>query len=904
MSHDPSHRLFSERARLDALFAPRSVAVIGASEEEGSVGRQLLWNLLSNPFGGVVYPVNPRRPSVLGVRAHPSVDALPEAVDLAVVAVPARQVPETLRACGEVGIRAAIVISAGFREIGEAGAALEAEAMAAAQEGGLRVLGPNALGVMRPPRRFNASFARTPARPGSVALLSQSGALLAAVLDWAARQHVGFSAVVSLGSMADVGWGEAIEYFGADPHTRSLLLYLESVGDARALLSAAREVAFEKPILVLRAGRTEQTARAAASHTGALADDDAVLDAAFRRTGMLRVSSIAGLFYTAETLAKQPRPGGPRLAIVTNAGGPGLLAADAVLDEGGALADLAADTTATLRAVLPAEAATGNPVDLLHDADPERYARALEAVEADPGADGTLVILTPQPGLDPAAVAARLAGTRRTKPLLTSWMGGETVADGAEALNRAGIPTFPFPDTAARVFAAMWRLTYNLRGLYETPTLPEDRPGLPDRARAEALLAEALAAGRTRLAESEAKALLAAYGVPTVETRVARSAEEAVAAAEAIGYPVAVKVHGAGVVHKSDVGGVVLGVRDAAGVRTAFATIRANLAAAGRADAFEGVSVQPMVERYGVELIVGSRVDAVFGPVLLFGAGGRLAEVHRDTALALPPLNTTLARRMMEQTRVVAALDAEARAAVEALLVRFGQLVVEQPRLAEIEANPLLVVPEGLLALDARAALHPVEVPDEALPRPAIRPYPRQYVERVTLEDGTEVLVRPIRPEDEPLVARFHEALGEESVYLRYAGPLALEGRVAHERLARKCFIDYDREMALVAETEGPEGPVLLGIGRLTKLPATNTAEFGLLVADSAQGKGVGTALLARLVRYGRDEGVGRIVAEILARNRPMQRVAEKLGFRIVRPDDLSDPTVQAVLELTETAPG
>jgi acetyltransferase len=898
MPLDPSHALFPARHPLDALFAPSSVAVVGASEAEGSVGRQLLWNLLSHPFGGVVYPVNPRRKSVLGVRALPRVGDAPEPVDLAVIAVPAAQVAEALGACGEAGVRAAILVSAGFRETGEVGAAREAEAMAVAREAGIRVLGPNSLGVIRPHRRFNASFVRPEARPGSVALLSQSGALLAAVLDWGARQHVGFSAAVSLGNMADVGWGEAIEYFGSDSRTESLLLYMESVGDARALLSAAREVAFQKPILVLRAGRTERTARAAASHTGALAASDAVLDAAFRRTGMLRVDSVAGLFYTAETLSKQPRPVGPRLTVISNAGGPALLAADALLAEGGRLAELSEGTAGALARGLSEEVTPANPLDLLHDADPERYARALEAVSADPGSDGALVLLTPQPGLDPEAVAERIAALPRKKPLLASWMGGDLVAAGDAALNRAGIPTFLFPDTAAQVFAAMWRYTYNLRGLYETPTLPEDAPGLPDREAAAALLAEALRQGRALLPEAEAKALLAAYGVPTVETRVAGSAEEAALAAGEIGYPVAVKLHSRRVTHKSDVGGVILGLRSAEAVHEAFGRVRENVEAAGHAEAFDGVSVQPMVERYGVELIVGASVDPAFGPVLLFGAGGRLAEVHRDLALALPPLNTTLARRMMEQTRVASALDARMREGVEALLVRFSQLVVEQPRVAEVEINPLLASPDGLLALDARAILHPAETPDDALPRLAIRPYPRRYVEDVTLKDGTLAVIRPIRPEDEPLLVRFHEGLGEESVYLRYASSLAVEGRVAHDRLARKCFIDYDREMALVVEVEGASGPELLGIGRLTKIPRTDMGEFGLLVADSAQGKGVGTELLARLVRYGRDEGLGRITADILARNRPMQAVSEKLGFTIVRAEDFGDPMVQAVLDL------
>jgi acetyltransferase len=902
MNHtDPSHELFPRRHSLQALFAPRSVAVIGASGVTGSVGRQLMENLREGPLRDRLFPVNPHRESVLDIPAVSDVSELPDPVDLAVIAVPALQVPSVMEGCASRGVGAAVIVSAGFREVGARGAALEREVMAIARLAGIRVLGPNSLGLVRPHLRLNASFLQSSVRPGSVALLSQSGALLSAVVDWSEEQNVGFSAAVSLGSMADVGWGEAIEFFGNDPRTSSILLYMESIGDARALLSAAREVSFQKPILVLRAGRTEQTARVAASHTGALVGSDRVLDAAFRRTGMLRVNSVAGLFYTAETLSKQPRPRGARLAIVSNAGGPALLAADALLHAGGSLAPLAGATIDALDAALPEEWSHANPVDILHDADASRFEAAVSAVQADETTDGTMVILTPQPGLDPDDVATRLAAMSGRKPLLACWMGGRAVEAGRTTLNGAGIPTFQFPDTAARVFGAMWRYAYNIRGIYETPVLPEDQPGLPDREGAARLIETASRDGRTLLSEADAKALLAAYGIPTVETHVAADEDEAVAAADAIGFPVAVKLNSRHISHKSDVGGVALGVRQPEGVRAAYRDIRRRAEAAGPAGAFEGVSVQPMVEKYGVELIVGASVDPSFGTVILFGAGGRLAEVHRDFSLGLPPLNTTLARRMMEQTRVLDALadHPATREALEALLVRFSQLVSEQPRVAEIEINPLLATPDGLLALDARAVLHPAGVPDEDLPRPAIRPYPSAYLEEVTLGDGTRALVRPIRPEDEPLLARFHNDLGEESVYMRYASLMTLEGRVAHDRLARKCFIDYDREMALVVEAEGASREsVLLGIGRLTRLPGTNAAEFGLLVADRAQGKGIGTVLLERLVRYGRDEGMERIVADILARNRPMQRVAEKLGFAIVRPEDFGDPMVQAVLDL------
>ena len=905
---DPSHDLTGARRQpLDAFFRPRHVALVGATEREGSVGRALMANLLGSPFGGAVYPVAPAREHVLGVRAYPTVADVPAPVDLAVIATPAPTVPAVVRDCFAAGVRGAVVVSAGFRETGAAGAALEREVLAEARRGPLRLLGPNALGVMVPPTGLNATLTGTTARPGGVALLSQSGALLTAILDWSRVEHVGFSAVVSVGSMADVGWGDLIAYLGDDPHTRSILLYMESVGDARAFLSAAREVALRKPIIAIKAGRTAPAARAAASHTGTLTGSDEVLTAAFRRTGVLRVDTIAELFYMAEVLAKQPHPRGRRLTIVTNAGGPGVLAADALVAGGGELAPLSEATTAALDALLPPHWSRGNPVDVLGDADDERFARALSAAARDEHGDGLLVTLVPFGPASPTRVAEALGRLARTagKPVLASWMGGAEVAEGVRLLNEAGVPTFSYPDAAARIFNYMGRYAYSLAGLYETPTLGGD-PEREDPARAERLVAEAHAAGRTVLPEAASKALLAAYGIPVVEAHVAASADEAVAHAEALGYPVVVKLHSHAVTHKAAVGGVHLDLRDAGAVRRAFEAVRAGLEAHGRLDAFEGVTVQPMARREGYELILGSSPDPQFGPVLLFGSGGALVEVYRDRALALPPLTTTLARRMMEQTRVYGALRGDhGRApvdlpALEALMVRFSHLVAEQRWAREVEVNPLLASPEGLLALDARVVLYGPEVRDDDLPRLAIRPYPRQYAGTFALRDGTPVAIRPIRPEDEPLMVGFHEALSEESVYLRYAGLMKLSRRVAHERLARLCFIDYDREMALVAVRRDAEGrEALLGVGRLVRLPGTGDGEFALLVRDDVQGQGLGRELLRRLVEVGRAEGLDRIVGEILPENRAMQGVARALGFHVA---PAPDGMVRAVKALRDPA--
>jgi acetyltransferase len=895
------HDILRPAARpLDAFFAPHAVAVVGATENPGSVGRTLLANLLAGSFNGAIYPVNPKRPTVLGVKAYPSVSALPEPVDLAVLVTPAPAVPALIAECVRAGVKAAIVISAGFKEIGPEGAALERQIAEHLRGSAMRVIGPNCLGVMSPRAGLNATFAAAMARPGKVALVSQSGAILTAILDWSLQENVGFSAFVSVGSMLDVGWGDLITYLGDDPRTESIILYMESIGDARAFLSAAREVALRKPVIVIKAGRSEAAAKAAASHTGALTGSDEVLDAALRRCGVLRVGTIADVFYMAEVLAKQPRPRGPRLAILTNAGGPGVLAVDALIGHGGEPAQLSGETVAALNALLPPQWSHNNPIDILGDAGPERYAKAVEIAAQDPNSDGLLVVLTPQAMTDPTQTAERLKPyARKTgKPILASWMGGAGVAAGVAILNGADIPTFPYPDTAARAFDYMWRYTYNLRGIYETPSLAPEGEDAPDRAAVKRILQAVHRSGRTLLTEFEAKEVLDAYRIPTVETRLATDEDAAVRAADALGYPVVLKLHSETITHKTDVGGVQLNLRDADAVRRAFRAIATSVAERAGAQHFNGVTVQRMAKLDGYELILGSSIDAQFGPVLLFGTGGQLVEVFKDRALALPPLNTTLARRMMEQTKIYQVFKGVRgrkpidEAALERLLVRFSQLVVEQPWVAEIDINPLLASPERLLALDARMVLHRPDTREADLPRPAIRPYPIQYVSTWKLKDGTAVTIRPIRPEDEPLLVKFHETLSEESVYLRYLHAMKLSQRVAHERLSRLCFIDYDREIALVAETGG----TILGIGRLVKKVGTGEAEFALLVSDRVQRGGLGTELLRRVLQVGRDEKLRRITADILAQNSVMQRICEKLGFQVQH--DFREGVVKAGIDL------
>lgn len=905
--------LRSGRRPLDAIFAPRSVAVIGATEKVGSVGRTILRNLIASPFGGSVMPVNPNRANVLGIRAYPRLRDLPEPVDLAVIVTPAATVPGLIAECVEAGAKGAIVISAGFKETGPAGAKLEAEVLEQAMKGRLRVVGPNCLGVMRPGSGLNATFAAKMARPGNVAFISQSGALGTAILDWSLKAEVGFSAFASIGSMLDVDWGDLIDYLGDDPETKSIVLYMESIGDARSFLSAAREVALTKPILVIKAGRTEAAAKAAASHTGSLAGSDEVFEAAFRRGGVLRLATISDVFAMTEVLAKQPRPKGPRLTIVTNAGGPGVLAVDALIGSGGTLAGLAPETVAKLDAILPPHWSHANPVDVLGDAGPDRFAKAVEVAAADPGGDGLLIILTPQAMTDPTATAEAMRPFARIegKPVLASWMGGDDVAAGEAILGHAGLPTFAHPDTAARIFGAMWRYSDNLRALYETPTLPPETDDEDDgRASARAILDEARAEGRTLLDEVESKRLLAAYGLPVVETRVARDEAEAVDHAREIGFPVVLKLYSRTITHKTDVGGVRLDLAGPGDVKDAYRAIVRSVSASVGEGHILGVSVQPMVRREGYELIVGSSLDPQFGPVLLFGSGGQLVEVYRDRSLALPPLTSTLARRLMERTKIFAALKGVRGrkpvdlGALEAFLVRFSRLVAEQPRIREMDINPLLASPEGLVALDARVVLHAPETADADLPRTAIRPYPTQYVAPWVSRDGMPLVIRPIRPEDEPLLVKFHGTLSDRSVSLRYFHAMKLSTRVAHDRLTRICFIDYDREMALVAERKDPwtDSAEILGVGRLSRVRGVEgQAEFALLVNDQHQGRGLGTELLRRLLEVARAERIGVVSAEILPDNREMRRVCEKLGFALDRTIDES--TVRASIDLSAPLP-
>ncbi len=887
---DPAHDLVSlRRSPLASIFTPKAVAVVGASERAGSVGCTVLTNLIASPFGGPVWPVNPKRATVLGVAAYKSIQELPGVPDLIVVTTPAATVPAIIQEAVDAGVPSAIIISAGFKETGAPGKALEQQ-IAKIIHGKMRVIGPNCLGVMNPVGGVNANFAKAMVSAGRLAFISQSGALGTAVLDWCIRERVGLSGFVSAGSMLNVTFGELIDHYGQDPNTDSIVIYMESIGDARSFLSAARAVAMNKPILVIKAGRTAAAAKAAASHTGSLTGSDDVLDAAFQRAGVLRVNSISELFYVSEVLAKQPRPRGPRLTILTNAGGPGVLATDALIAAGGELTEIAPETIATYNEFLPDAWSHNNPVDILGDAESDRYSQALEIASKDINTDGMLVILTPQGMTNPTEVAEHLApyATSTGKPVIASWMGGDVVAEGESILKHAGIPVFPYPDAAAEAFVATWKHTSHLRDLYETPTALSGSVLETKRDVANGIVSQVRASRRTILTEFESKQLLAAYGIPTVRTELAKTSEEAVLKAAEIGYPVVLKLHSETITHKTDVGGVKLNLRTATDVAAAFTEIHSSVTVKVGAQHFLGVTVQPFAKLDGYEIILGSSIDPQLGPVLLFGTGGQLVEVYKDRALALPPLTATLARHQMEQTKIFTALKGVRGRkpvdldALDALIVRFSELVVEQRWIKEIDINPLLASPDGLIALDARVVLHEPDTTEDQLPRPAIRPYPVQYVAPWKTKSGASALIRPIRPEDEPLIVAFHDRLSERTVVQRYFTALDLNARTAHERLTRICFIDYDRELALVGETNDPVvGRVIGGVSRMIRQDDGRSATLAVVVADDFQGQGLGEELMRRALSAARLEGIAEVFVYFLPENTRMRNLSRKLGFAL-----------------------
>ncbi|MGD8540868.1 MAG: bifunctional acetate--CoA ligase family protein/GNAT family N-acetyltransferase [Desulfobacteraceae bacterium] len=882
---------------LQFLFKPTTVALIGASQKPASVGAVLSRNLFSAGFEGDIFPVNPKYDTIQGVRTFPDIDALPHAPDLAVVATPPETVPQIIGQLGEKGTRAAVVITAGFAEgQNRRGRALQEDLLAAARPHLLRVVGPNCLGIMVPGIGLNASFGHVASLPGRLAFVAQSGAVLTSVLDWAAARRIGFSHFVSLGDMADVDFGDMLDYLANDTRTRAILLYVEAIHQARKFMSAARAAARVKPVVVVKAGRFLEGARAAASHTGALAGSDAVYDAAFRRAGVLRVKDMQALFDVVGTLAMTRPFQGDRLAILTNGGGVGVLATDALIERGGRLADLSGESLARLDGVLPPTWSHGNPVDIIGDAPGSRYADALAVLLDDPGVDAILVLNCPTAvasGIEAAQAVIATVKQNELKAadrgLLTSWL-GEAAAEGArQAFGECRIPTYRTPEEAVRAFMQMVRYRRGQAMLMETPpNVPEEFE--PDTPAAGAVLKAALAEGREWLTEAEAKALLGAYRIPVVPTRVAATPAAAAELAAEWGGPVALKILSPDISHKTDVGGVALDLETPAAVRAA-AVAMLRLVQTARPEArTQGFTVQPMIARREThELIVGMIEDPQFGPVVLFGHGGTAVEVIADKALALAPLNMHLAREMMGRTRVIRLLEGYRGmppADLEAIaltLVKVSQLACDLAEVLELDINPLLAGAGGVMALDARVRLRPAVRP--AAERLAIRPYPKELEETVNLPDGQRLLLRPIRPEDEPAIHDLFQRLSPEEIRFRFLHTMKY---LSHDQAARLTQIDYDRQMALVlAEGRGPGNPALCGGVRIAADPDNTAAEFAILLRSDMTGKGLGPMLMRRIIDYARSRGIGEIYGEVLAENRTMRRLCEAFGFSFKAvPDD------------------
>jgi acetyltransferase len=891
---------------LRAALAPRSVAVVGASERAGALGNYVFSNLLAGGFAGPIWPINPKYDTVFGRTCFDSVEQLPEAPDLVIITTPARSVPSVIEAAGRRGALAALVLSAGFAEAGDEGRALQQTMLARARDARLRVIGPNCLGLLRPALGLNATFARSGARPGSVALVSQSGAVVAAALDYAAGAAFGFSSVVSTGAAADVDFADVLDFLALDPATRSIVLYVEGIHDARGFLSSVRAASSAKPVVVLKVGRHVTGSSAAMSHTGALAGNDAVFDAALRRAGAIRVHAFDQLFAAAQTLAAGRLPQSrvsdadrvgtahSRLAVITNGGGPGVLAADAVVDNarfGVRLAGLSPAALERLNALLPPHWPHANPVDIIGDADAARFARALQILVEDEANDGVLLLFCPTVGLgaDDTARALLPVALATEKPVVTAWLGGEDARRGRRIFNEAGLPTAVSPERGVEAFANLAGFVRHRELRLQVPG-PLVEPTEVDATEARRIIGAARAAGRVWLSELESKQVLAAFGIPTTRTAFAATADAAGEHACAIGFPVAVKIVAAGVTHKTEVGGVMLNVPDGEAVRGAFATLRSRLAERAPEAVFEGVLVQTMALRpRGRELLAGIARDPVFGPVLSFGSGGVMVEVQRDTALALPPLNAFLARDLISRTRVARALDAFRGAppvAIDALidvLVRLSDLAAEFPAVLELDINPLLADDHGVMALDARiriAAQGTAEgalAPDLRYSHLAIHPYPKRLEREIAVTSGP-LRLRPIRPEDALAERRFIARLSPRSMYLRFHAPLK---ELTLERLVRFTQIDYDREVALVAIDETDPVEEIRGIARYTRSADGASCEFGVTVEDSWQGRGLGRHLMDALEDSARAVGLASIFGYVLTENTAMVQMLTARGYRV-----------------------
>jgi acetyltransferase len=877
---------------LSRFFTPRSVAIVGASAREDSVGYRLLFNMQQAGFSGGLYPINNRHQQILGLQAYPELDAVPDKIELAIIATPAPSVPGIIRQCGEKGVDAVVIVSAGFAELGSAGAHLQMEILDIAHRYGIRMIGPNCLGLVRPSSRLNATFGGGMVKAGNLALLSQSGAVCTAILDWAQSQRIGFSTVVSMGGAADVDFGEVLDYLALDGETTGILLYVEGIRDARRFLSGLKAAARLKPVILIKAGRHERGSKAAMSHTGAMVGADDVFDAAIARAGVVRAYSIAQLFSAARALVNNYVVRQNRLAIITNAGGPGVMSTDRAEETGIAMAELSPESLAALDAALPTHWSHANPVDILGDATPERYRQALEICLKDPNADGVLCILTPQAMTDPTRVAELVVEAAKStrKPVLASWTGGQRVEEGRRLFDGSRVAHFSTPEVAVDAFSFLAQYHRNQILLRQIPS-GETEPGLPDVEGARLIIERVLAENREVLTTQESKAILSAFRIPVSAAISVADSKEAMVTAETIGFPVVLKLNMPEFSHKSDVGGVRLNLSSAREVSHHFQDLESLVRHGHPEIGRVAMTLEPMHQSFhGRELMIGVIRDPVFGPAISFGLGGTMVEVLDDKAVALPPLNEYMVERMVADTKAAKYLGAFRQLppvnmkALVRVLLNVSTLVSELPEILELDINPLIADEHGVIAVDARIK---ATVSHQLTPysHMAIHPYPHELIQHHQLPNGVDISIRPIRPEDAEMEKDFVRGLSERTKYFRFMQALQ---ELTPDMVVRFTQIDYDREMAFVAEAEDAAGAGgerggrrILGVGRYMVNPDGHSVEFALVVADDWHCLGIGTRLMKILMRAAKYKGVSFFEGEVLAINKPMLSLVRKLGFSI-----------------------
>ncbi len=884
---------------LNRIFNPKRIAVIGASERKGSIGAKIFSNLTRTGYNGTVFPVNPFRQTVQGITTYPNISMVPCKVDLVVIATPAHTVPHIVEECGKAGVAGIIIISAGFRETGEDGAGLEKQILEQQKRYSMRIIGPNSFGVMRPKINLYATFAGKRANPGKIAFISQSAALCAAALDWAEEAQVGFSAVVSTGSMLDVDLGDFIDYFGTDPQTRSIVLYVESIKKGRKFMSAARGFARAKPIVLVKTGRFKESRGAALSHSGSLGGEDAVYAAAFRRAGIVRVEAISDLFNCAETLAMQPNPAGPNLTVITNAGGPGIMATDRLIARGGRLSQLSNETIQTLKSVLPSYCSIANPIDIYEEADPTRFRNVMEICLKDPNSNGFLIIYTPQGATGPIALAKIIVDLAKQikKPILASLMSEDNRCRKARRILQGnGIPSFTAPEEAVSTFMYMYNYTRNLELLYQTPeelSVERINPIF-----LKGILRRTFCEGRKILSLPEAMRFLEEYKIPTVKTFVARTPKEATILSSKLGYPVVMKALSTQISHKSNIGAVILNVCSRSETKTFFREIAKKVRNCSSTAEFQGVTIQPMIRERNHELIIGSRKDPQFGSIIIFGMGGTATELFRDVSIGFPPLNQTLARRLIEDTAIYEHAQSVGQPLnvklLEEILVKFSRLVTDFPEIGEIDINPLIVNESGAVAVDARIVIEWERIMREAAEHQdnlLIASYPQKYVATRKLKNGTQVLLRPIKPEYEERFDEFLKSLSIETMRFRF---FEIIKEMSHEALTRYCNLDYDREIAIIAELQESNKPIIGAVRLIVELGG-KSGEFAVLVGDKWQGLGLGSKLMDLLIEIAKDMRVNKIYGYVSANNYKMLNMCSKKGFKV---ETLDEETTKASLFL------